>query len=226
MTSINRFQQHLVAAVLFLWLAACGEAMTRLPSLSAAPLHGIDDKKSLQGAQALAVELSQKQYQLEMVAASGQVPPIFAINLPADLATQPVPEKTSLFIRLLLPNIVEANQQVMAQRKALQEIQQGQRRGQAITVEQQQWLDELAALYRVADSGLEELLQRVDTVPVALVLAQGINESGWGTLGPSARAPRMHGRISLMPGRAEGLRLIIVGTDRVLTQAWRIGGNS
>ena len=181
MTNIHRIQQHLLAVVLFLGLAACGEAMTQLPPLSAEPLRGIDEKKSLQGAAELALELSQNQYQLEMVAATGQVPPIFAINLPADLAAQPVPEKTSLFIRLLLPNIVEANHQVMAQRKALEAIQHGQRQGQAITVEQQQWLDELAALYRVADSGLEELLQRVDTVPVALVLAQGINESGWGT---------------------------------------------
>jgi len=181
MTTINRFQQLLVAAVLFLWLAACSEAMTQLPSLSAAPLRGIDEKKSLHGAAALARELAQNQYQLEMVAATGQVPPVFAINLPRDLAAQPVPEKTSLFIRLLLPNIVEANQQVMAQREALEAIQQGQRQGQALTAEQQKWLGGLAELYRVTDSGLEELLQRVDTVPVALALAQGINESGWGT---------------------------------------------
>ena len=181
MRSFTRSQQLLCGVVLALWLAACSEAMTQLPSLSAGSLSGIEDKKFLHGAMAFATELAQNQYQLETVAATGLVPPIFAINLPNDLAAQPVPEKTSLFIRLLLPNVVVANQQILAQRKALEAIQHGQRQGQALTAEQQRWMDELAALYQVTGSGPDELLQRVDTVPVALALAQGINESGWGT---------------------------------------------
>lgn len=181
MTSFTRSQQLLWCVFLALGLAACSEAMTQLPSLSARSLSGSDARKTLQGAKQFAIELAQSHYQLEAVAATGLVPPIFAINLPNDLAAQPVPEKTSLFIRLLLPNVVAANQQIMAQREALKAIQQGQRQGRALTPGQQRWMDELVALYQAPGASPEELLQRVDTVPVALALAQGINESGWGT---------------------------------------------
>ena len=101
MKSYLRARQLLKASLFSLLLVACGEATTPLPSLSVLPFSGIVDKKSLANAAAFAVLLAEHQYDLDTVVLSRLVSPIFAINLPGDLAGRPVPEKTSLFHSLL-----------------------------------------------------------------------------------------------------------------------------
>ena len=113
------------------------------------------------------------------------VPRVLIDPLPVDLNNDVNTErKKALFIRLLLPVIIAENQLIRSQRRFLQHVFANglpERGGEAATR-----LDHLARYYRVSGSMEDRavqrrLLDRVNTLPVALVLAQAANESGWGT---------------------------------------------
>lgn len=145
------------------------------------PPAAIDVTMNLKNSQAAAKLMLQKEYTLKQIRASELVPPLFALNLPADLAKQPVEQKTRVFIRLLLPNIVKVNEDVLAARQAVLELARIQKQGQSLNPAQQQWLAKVSSHYGLENPDINALLVRVDVVPVALALAQGIDESGWGT---------------------------------------------
>jgi uncharacterized FlgJ-related protein len=71
-----------------------------------------------------------------------------------------------------------------------------------VTSEEQAWLSELAAKYKVLESASErlgndafaELLMRVDIVPPSLALAQAASESGWGTSRFAAQGNSLFGQ--------------------------------
>ena len=89
-----------------------------------------------------------------------------------------VKKKKELFFRLLAPLILRANEKIEAQRSALYDNKLSKAA-----------LLELARRYKVlskedqnlSKTQLEVLKKRVDTIPVSLALAQGAQESGWGT---------------------------------------------
>lgn len=112
------------------------------------------------------------------------VPPYAITSLPYGLGTLDKSEKKTVFFRALLPIVLAENQRVLTQRGFLLQqfglgaVDPNSDVGQNIT--------ELAAGYRVHGdlnnpAVREVLLRRVDAVPVALVLAQAAQESGWGT---------------------------------------------
>ena len=82
------------------------------------------------------------------------------------------------FIKLVLPLILAANDELSKRRVALQA---------AVQADDRKKLDQWAVLYRIKPENFddielaEHLLRRVDTIPVALALAQAAVESGWGT---------------------------------------------
>ena len=43
------------------------------------------------------------------------------------------------------------------------------------------WLNDLMASYDIKSNNISDLLLRLDIIPAGMVLAQGIDESGWGT---------------------------------------------
>jgi Bax protein len=87
----------------------------------------------------------------------------------------PIKERKEKFIRMMVPLIERANREVLEERAFLLKI----REKGALTEEEKRRLKELKEKYR-ADS-IKELLKRVNSVPVGLILAQGAVESGWGT---------------------------------------------
>lgn len=112
------------------------------------------------------------------------VPPYAVTNLPYGLGTLAPSEKKTVFFRALLPIVLAENQRIWNQRAFLLEqfgsgtIDPHSDAGQSVAA--------LAARYRVSGDlntprVRDLLLQRVDVVPVALVLAQAAQESGWGT---------------------------------------------
>lgn len=118
-------------------------------------------------------------YQLDSVAASNEAPRVFVSTLPGDMTTMsPVRAKTDLFIRLLLPLALEINERIAAQRDSLLDLQK--RVGGWSTAESS-WVSALAEEYRGSADQLDDLLARVDAIPVSLALAQGADESAWGT---------------------------------------------
>lgn len=91
----------------------------------------------------------------------------------------PVITKKKIFFRLIAPLALASNEAILVDRKRLLHS--------AINKDQD-WLLSLADKYKlnvssgaVTEDQYEELIQRVDIIPVSLVLAQSAEESGWGT---------------------------------------------
>ncbi len=96
-----------------------------------------------------------------------------------------VATKKRLFFRALAPLVLRANELIEAERNKLNAVANSAKRSES----EQEWLTKLALRYRVIKNSsqpverqqIDELLKRVDSVPVSLVLAQSAEESGWGT---------------------------------------------
>ena len=97
--------------------------------------------------------------------------------------------KKRVFFRLLGPLVLHSNELIQTDRDRVESIIGALRGGAAVSPEDQTFLRETAAAYKVvevdadiADRALQhELLRRVDTLPPSLVMAQAAEESGWGT---------------------------------------------
>ncbi len=99
-------------------------------------------------------------------------------RLSAELRNVPRgPVRKNLFIRAVLPLILDANRAISADRRALLALI---KRRDALQDADHVWLDRIARRYRVDGGDLDRLLRRVDTVPPSLALAQAAIESGWG----------------------------------------------
>jgi uncharacterized FlgJ-related protein len=100
-----------------------------------------------------------------------------------------VATKKRVFFRLLGPLVLHSNELIQADRDRVGGIIGALRAGAAVSPEDQTFLRETAAAYKVAEGEAaladralqDELLRRVDTLPPSLVLAQTAEESGWGT---------------------------------------------
>ena len=110
------------------------------------------------------------------------VPRVFLTQLPRDLPEiQSVQVRKSVFIRSLLPLVLRANEEILFERTQIQALRTRQAAGEPFTTVETAWLERLTAAYKLDPSDLGALLHRHDVVPVGLALAQGIEESGWGT---------------------------------------------
>jgi len=112
------------------------------------------------------------------------VPLLEIAALPDDLNDQVVKVKKSLFFRAMLPLILAENHRIEIKHRWLEE----QFAGGDILPGTTEWgaIHQVAAYYRVKgnindDAVRRTLLSRVDSLPVAMVLAQAAQESGWGT---------------------------------------------
>lgn len=135
--------------------------------------------QTLHSAPELITLFKQHHYQLDNVAKSSSLPAYFIENLPDDLNNLPVDQKTSGFIRLLLPTIQAVNDQVLAVRHQIEAL--ADKPASEWSSSETQWLNQLYASYNVKSNNIQDLLLHVDIIPVGMVLAQGIDESGWGT---------------------------------------------
>jgi len=116
-----------------------------------------------------------------------EIPRIEITSIPErwqkDSKTIPVKVKKGLFFRLIGSGILIANEKITQTRnRLLTELDKK-------NIKNNEWLHSLAMRYKVIsktdkeldEAKLDELLQRVDIIPPSLALAQGAEESGWGT---------------------------------------------
>lgn len=116
-------------------------------------------------------------YHLAKVRLNAKVPNIQAINLPIGLAKVSTANKVNDFIQIMLPIILNVNLQLTQVRQQLLTIADSS--PENLTNENKVWLDSLIKHYQASD--IQSLINKVDTLPVSLILAQAIDESGWGT---------------------------------------------
>ncbi|MEQ8691769.1 MAG: glucosaminidase domain-containing protein [Pseudomonadales bacterium] len=94
--------------------------------------------------------------------------------------------KKSVFLNYLKPAVKAGNDRIRRQRRALLGVQQRHATG-SLTASDRRLVRTLATEYEVevteplVAGDIEQLLRRVDTVPLSLALAQAAKESGWGT---------------------------------------------
>ena len=117
-------------------------------------------------------------YDLKGVRAGQKVKPIYLTKLPKDLKTLgDTKKKRELFIKILLPLILDVNNKITEDRKKLFKIL-----GKNFnTVGERVWLKRRFKEYKIEDKDLAKLKMRMDIIPVSIAIAQAANESGWGT---------------------------------------------
>lgn len=126
----------------------------------------------------------QVDYRLEGVRlGESAVPRVLLEAVPVDLMTVASPaERKRLFVQLALPLVLHANEAILADRNRLIRLHGELIRGGVIADHGDRiWLDALASRYGVESRDTAALLLRVDVIPPSLALAQGAEESGWGT---------------------------------------------
>ena len=117
-------------------------------------------------------------YDLKGVRAGQKVKPIYLTKLPKDLKTLgDTKKKRELFIKIVLPLILDENSKITEDRKKLFKIL-----GKNFnTIGERVWLKRRFKEYKIEDKDLSKLKMRMDIIPVSIALAQAANESGWGT---------------------------------------------
>ena len=117
-------------------------------------------------------------YDLKGVRAGQKVKPIYLTKLPKDLNTLgDTHKKRELFIKIVLPLILDENNKISEDRKKLFKIL-----GKNFnTAGERVWLKRRFKEYKIEDKDFSKLKMRMDIIPVSIALAQAANESGWGT---------------------------------------------
>ncbi|MEC7100188.1 MAG: glucosaminidase domain-containing protein, partial [Pseudomonadota bacterium] len=117
-------------------------------------------------------------YDLRTVRNEKLVKPIYFTQFPRDLDNlQSVQLKKETFIKIVLPLIVAENEKILDDRLKLKTLIEKK----FTTDTEKQWLRQKLLEYKVKKGDLEELLFRMDMIPVSIALAQAAKESGWGT---------------------------------------------
>ena len=117
-------------------------------------------------------------YDLKGVRAGQKVKPIYLTKLPKDLKNLgDTSKKRELFIKIILPLILNENEKIKQDRKKLFTILNKNFN----TAGEKVWLKRRFKEYKIEDKDLAKLKMRMDIIPVSLALAQAANESGWGT---------------------------------------------
>jgi Bax protein len=92
-----------------------------------------------------------------------------SFNSPNFNQIKDVKERKKAFFQYLLPEAIKQNAQITLLRQSIKTGSISQSK-----------LEKTYKLYHVNNGDITELLSRVDTIPVSLVLAQGAYESNWG----------------------------------------------
>ena len=108
-------------------------------------------------------------------------------QLPDFASIKDTQQKKKAFFDFMRPIVQDENAKVFADRKRMLSLREMVKKGELLSAEDTTWLASLSKKYRVEMKSPQDhaawtvLTRRVDTIPMRLVLAQGANESSWGT---------------------------------------------
>lgn len=127
-------------------------------------------------------------------------------SLPEFSRIRDVEERKRSFFSFLRPIIVSENTRVAKDREKLLELYEKDRSGQVISWAEMKWLEGLLVKYEIQGLDIGELshwdnlLRRVDIIPVDLALVQAAKESGWGTSRFARQGNNLFGEWCFEPG--------------------------
>ena len=117
-------------------------------------------------------------YSLDSVRKNKIVKPINLSLLPFEIKNiENTKKKKNLFIKIVLPLILEENNRIKVDRKKLFKILNKNMNSDS----EKKWLNSKFKQYGVLNKDLSTLKVRMDIVPVSLAIAQAAKETGWGT---------------------------------------------
>ncbi|MBC8307260.1 MAG: glucosaminidase domain-containing protein [Pelagibacterales bacterium] len=117
-------------------------------------------------------------YNLKDVRKSKLVKPVNLELLPNEIKMiESTKERKNLFIQIILPLILEENNQIKFDRKKLFAILNRSNNSNS----EKKWLNMKFKQYGVKNKDLLTLKIRMDEIPVSLAIAQSAKETGWGT---------------------------------------------
>lgn len=120
-------------------------------------------------------------FTLAKAAETVETPPLFLNTLPRSLANgHDIPRRKRLFISLMLPHVLAANDEIKADRRRLKFVIASFSDAVGVIDQDIAWLFQKFADYGVKDFSTDRLLARMDVIPPALAIAQAAKESGWG----------------------------------------------
>jgi len=117
-------------------------------------------------------------YSLTEVRRTKKVKPIRLSLLPNEMKSiESSGKRKSLFIKIILPLVLEENNRIIIDRKKLFSILNKNKNSK----DEIKWLNQKFKQYGVVNKDLATLKVRMDIIPVSLAIAQAAKETGWGT---------------------------------------------
>ena len=117
-------------------------------------------------------------YSLSEVRRTKKVKPIRLSLLPNEMKSiENSVKRKSLFIKIILPLVLEENNRIIIDRKKLFSILNKNKNSK----DEIKWLNQKFKQYGVVNKDLATLKVRMDIIPVSLAIAQAAKETGWGT---------------------------------------------
>ncbi len=157
---------------------------------AAAPSNAATTNIEVSNTQELLALFDEHDYSLEAANSKDsaiEIPAIYLSTLPDDFAKNlTISEKKEIFMKTLLPLILEANAEIEQEREKLIALKELIDNEGHILESQRAWLETIADKYRVKKftyndkEKLNTLIARVDVIPVAMAMGQAIEEAGWG----------------------------------------------
>ena len=117
-------------------------------------------------------------YSLSEVRRTKKVKPIRLSLLPNEMKSiEDSGKRKNLFIKIILPLVLEENNRIIIDRKKLFTILNKNKNSK----DEIKWLNQKFKQYGVVNKDLATLKVRMDIIPVSLAIAQAAKETGWGT---------------------------------------------
>ncbi len=117
-------------------------------------------------------------YSLSEVRRTKKVKPIRLSLLPNEMKSiESSGKRKSLFIKIILPLVLEENNRIIIDRKKLFSILNKNKNSK----DEITWLNQKFKQYGVLNKDLATLKIRMDIIPTSLAIAQAAKETGWGT---------------------------------------------
>jgi len=142
----------------------------------------------------------------EWLALEKGVPPFILGKIPEDIDTSvSTKTKKQTFFMALLPMVLMANQEIAKERREIQQILD-RHQARELKAGDRERIMQIAKRYSLRGHPITDhrarklLLQRADTIPPSLVLAQAANESAWGTSRFAQLGNNLFGEWTFKPG--------------------------
>ena len=158
-------------------------------------LYIVDSEKLL--ANDLIKIFEKNNYEYENIIKYKKVPNIYISSLPKDFSEISSSKKKSLFIKSLLPLIIKENEKIISLNQRIRLLQS---EFNQINRKDAVWLKKTLIEYKTNTMRVEDLLTKVDIIPVSIALAQAAIESGWGTSRFSIEGNALYGQWSWKKG--------------------------